>query len=109
MGPPGRSDRAWPERSANPRYARVVDLVFRATIERIEAAPLGSRGAWLDWIVHTRIAEIISGTFTGDRFAFRVHSPSRAGLEVGTTLTVRAAWTGDGYAVDEDQWHGAPR
>jgi hypothetical protein len=50
-----------------------------------------------------------SGDFTGTQFAFRVHSPSRAGLEVGEICTVKAEWTGDGYTVDELQWRGAPR
>jgi hypothetical protein len=82
----------------------VTDLVFRATIEQIECAPLGVRGAFLDWIIRTRVDEVLSGTFTGTHFAFRVHSPSRSGLEVGRALTVTATWTGDGYRVDEHQW-----
>jgi hypothetical protein len=86
----------------------VTDLVFRATVERIDNAPLGIRGAFLDWIVHTRVLEIIAGTFAGDTFAFRVHSPARAGLAVGTTCTVTARWTGSGYTVDENRWRGAP-
>jgi hypothetical protein len=85
-----------------------MDLVFRATIERIENAPVGMRGAFLDWIIHTRVLEVVSGTFDGDQFAFRVHSPSRAGLLVGITCTITATWTGDGYRVDEHQWRGAP-
>jgi hypothetical protein len=85
-----------------------VDLRFRATVERIQNAPLGMRGGFLDWIVHTRVDEVLAGTFDGATFSFRVHSPSRAGLEVGTTCTITARWVGDGYTVDEHQWHGAP-
>jgi len=86
----------------------MTDLVFRATVEHIECAPLGPRGRFLDWIIRTRVLEVISGTFTGEQFAFRVHSPSRAGLEVGITCTITASWVGTGYVVDENQWHGAP-
>lgn len=78
-------------------------LVFRATITAIECAPL--RG--LDWVIRTRVLEVVGGTFEQETFAFRVHSPSRAGLEVGITCTVTAEWTGDGYRVDENQWRGS--
>jgi hypothetical protein len=84
------------------------DLVFRATVESIECSPIGIHGAFLDWIVRTRVEAVVSGDFTGEHFAFRVHSPSRAGLEIGKTCTVHATWTGDGYLVDEHQWRGAP-
>ncbi len=82
-----------------------MDLIFRATIERIECSPDGSQ---LAWIVRTQVVEVLSGTFAGERFAFRVHSPARAGLTDGIALTVHARWTGDGYVVDEEQWRGAP-
>lgn len=94
----------------DPVYDRaVVDLTLRATVEQIENSPLGIRAAFLDWIIHTRVLEVITGDFAGERFAFRVHSPSRAGLEVGTTCTITATWNGSGYVVDENQWRGAPR
>ena len=59
--------------------------------------------------MHTRVLEIVAGEFTGETFAFRIHSPSRSGLEVGITCTIRAEWTDSGYRVDENQWNGAPR
>lgn len=49
------------------------------------------------------------GEFVGQHFAFRVHSPSRAGLKVGVTCMISAKWNGSGYLVDENQWRGAPR
>ena len=82
------------------------DLVFRAHIESIECAPL--RGARLDWIIRTRVEQVIVGTFNHESFEFRVHSPSRAGLNAGMRCTITASWTGDGYVVDEDQFCGAP-
>jgi hypothetical protein len=82
----------------------VIVLVFRAVIEAIDCAPVGIRGAFRDWIVRTRIEHVTSGEFTGTHFEFRVHSPSRSGLEVGQTVTVEAKPTPEGFTVDEDQW-----
>jgi hypothetical protein len=84
------------------------NLVFRAVVESIECAPLGARGGFLDWVVRTRVESVIGGSFDGEHFSFRVHSPSRAGLCAGTRCTVTARWTGDGYFVDENQWHSSP-
>jgi hypothetical protein len=80
------------------------DLVFRAVVEAIECAPLGVCGGFLDWVVRVRVEEVIAGTFDGQHFSFRVHSPSRAGLREGTRCTFTARWTGNGYVVDENQW-----
>ena len=83
------------------------DLTFRAVIESLDIAPLADRRVQLDWVVRTRVLEVIAGEFHGQRFDFRVHSPSRSGLEVGATHTIHATWTGDGYLVDENQWRSA--
>jgi hypothetical protein len=83
------------------------DLTFRAVIESIEVAPLADRRVQKDWVVRTRVLEVTAGEFRGARFDFRVHSPSRSGLEVGATRTIHATWTGDGYLVDDDQWRSA--
>lgn len=85
------------------------DLTVRAVVEQVEGASLGRAGAFLDWIVRTRVLEIIAGDFVSEQFSFRVHSPSRSGLEVGVTCTIHAKWTGSGYCVDEHQWSGTPR
>ena len=61
------------------------------------------------WIVTVDVEKIISGDFSGGQFAFAVHSPSRSGLEVGRSYTVRAAWKGKGYDVDENQWMNGKR
>jgi hypothetical protein len=86
----------------------VKDLVFTAVIEVIECAPLGARGRFLDWVVRTRVEQVIEGDFTGNAFVFRVHSPARSGLELGRRCTVRAIAVEGGYTVDENQWSGAP-
>ena len=85
------------------------DLTFRAIVEEIESAPIGMAGGFLDWVVRTRVLQVIAGDFTHDQFAFRIHSPARSGLAVGVTCTIHAEWTGAGYRVDEDQWSGSPR
>lgn len=82
--------------------------MFRGTVLAIECSPLGLKGAFLDWVIKMKIDSLVEGELAGTHFAFRVHSPSRAGLEVGTTCTVHARWVGNGYRVDENQWNGAP-
>lgn len=86
----------------------MADLVLRVTILAIECSPLGARGRFLDWIVKTKIEQVISGDNRGTHFAFRVHSPSRAGLEVGKGCTLTARAVEGGHTVDENQWSGAP-
>jgi len=51
-----------------------------------------------------KVEEVLDGAPPRATFAFRVHSPSRAGLVVGGTYTVEARWTEDGYLADELQW-----
>jgi hypothetical protein len=82
----------------------VSGVIFRGEILSIDCAPIGIHGAFLDWIVRTKVIELISGTFTETHFAFRVHSPSRSGLEVGCTYTIEAKEVEGGFAVDENQW-----
>ncbi len=84
------------------------DLTFRAVVERVECSPVRGAGRFLDWVVHTRVLGVIAGDFTGEHFAFRIHSPSRSGLEAGVTCTIHAVWTNNSYSVDEDQWMGNP-
>ncbi len=86
----------------------MADLVLRVTILAIDCAPLGASGRFLDWVVKTKVEQVISGDSTGTHFAFRVHSPSRSGLEVGKSCTLTARAIPGGYMVDENQWSGAP-
>jgi hypothetical protein len=80
---------------------RARDLVFVGTVIEIN-----SHGAddLKRWVVAVTVDRIISGDFTGKGFEFAVHSPAKSGLEVGKSYTIRAKWTGKGYAVDERQW-----
>lgn len=81
-----------------PRHLR-----FRGTVTAIDAARAGAPPD-RSWVVTMRVEQILDGAFAGATFAFRVHSPSRAGLVVGGTYLVEAQRTGEGYAVDELQW-----
>lgn len=78
-------------------------MKFRGVVEAIECAPLRPRGG-LDWVIRTRVIEVVEGEFSGATFAFRVHSPSRAGLEIGQTYTIEAEEIDEGFTVDEDQF-----
>lgn len=77
------------------------ELVLEGTIEAV--APAGSGRSRL-WQVTLRVERVLAGRFEGERFAFAVHSPARAGLSVGQRRTVHATPVEGGYAVDELQW-----
>jgi hypothetical protein len=78
-----------------------ADLVFVGVVVAIENAPVGIRGGFLDWIIRTRVERVTTGTFEGEHFAFRIHSPSRAGLAVGTRFTLKARRVPDGFEILE--------
>ena len=77
--------------------------MLEAVVEAIENSPVGIRGVFLDWIIHTRVVRVLEGTFTHPTFAFRVHSPSRALIEKGKTITIRATQVPEGWKVDSPQ------
>ncbi|MFT3775046.1 MAG: hypothetical protein QM820_57595 [Minicystis sp.] len=56
------------------------------------------------WIVTVKVEKVLSGSFSGESFSFRIHSPAKSGLSKGHSYTIEAKWVGDGYAVDELQW-----
>jgi len=78
------------------------DLIFLGTIEKIEISPLEQ--STQNWVVHCRVERVLSGTFPGKTFAFRIHSPAMSGLEKGKTYKVETKLTPDGYTVDQNQW-----
>jgi hypothetical protein len=57
-------------------------------------------------VVTLAVDRVEAGRFDGKAFAFRIHSPSRAGLSVGQTISVKAARVEGGYVVDDTQWRG---
>jgi hypothetical protein len=78
-------------------------LTLEGRVLRVAAAPLS--GATRNWVVTLEVDQVISGRFAGKQFAFRIHSPARAGIVVGKHLVVEASPKHDGYVVDETQWH----
>ena len=82
------------------------ELVFRGRVEEIEISTLPPP-ALKEWVVTFAVDRVEHGEFPGRKFSFRVHSPSRSGLEKGRSYQVRAEWTEDGYTVDEFQWLNA--
>jgi hypothetical protein len=59
-----------------------------------------------NWAVTIRVEKVKVGKFSQPEFTFTVHSPSMAGLEVGGHCMIEAAWTGQGYLVDDTRWMG---
>ena len=80
---------------------RTRDLVFVGTV--IEIDPHGA-DLLKPWIVAVTVDRVVSGDFAGRTFEFAIHSPAKSGLEVGKAYTIKATWTGKGYAVDQHQW-----
>jgi hypothetical protein len=78
------------------------ELVFLGTVQSIESSTLPQSLA--NWVVTFRIDKIESGEFAGKTFSFRIHSPSKSGLENGKQYVVEAIRTDAGYEVDQYQW-----
>lgn len=79
-----------------------ADLVFLGTVESIEVSSLPQSQS--NWIVTFRIERVESGEFGEKTFSFRIHSPSKSGLETGKQYSVEATKTDTGYFVDQYQW-----
>jgi hypothetical protein len=77
-------------------------LVFLGTVEKLEASPLTYSTE--NWIIHCRVDQVLSGDFSRKMFSFRVHSPSKSGLEVGKQYKIEAKRTAEGYTIDQYQW-----
>ncbi len=78
------------------------DLVFLGTVQSIESST--SPQSLANWVVTFRVDRIQSGEFGGKTFSFRIHSPSKSGLETGKQYLVEATRTNTGYTVDQYQW-----
>jgi hypothetical protein len=93
-----------PSPSVSAPAPAIQGLRFLGTIVSIEPAPLPETTK--RWIVTARVDRVLEGSFTGSSFAFRIHSPSRAGLAVGQQREIRAEAVDGGFAADELQWLG---
>lgn len=89
---------------SNQSKMTVDDLVFLGTVEKLDASPMPQSKS--DWVVQCRVDTILAGEFSGKAFSFRIHSPSKSGLEVGKQYKIEAKRTVDGYTVDHYQWTG---
>jgi hypothetical protein len=79
-------------------------LVLMGTVTAISLT-----GKWPSqrrWAVTIRVEKVKVGKFSHPEFTFAVHSPSRAGLEVGGHCTIEANWTGQGYLVNDTRRMG---
>jgi hypothetical protein len=54
-----------------------------------------------NWGVTVQVERVTAGKYTEPTFTFTLHSPARAGLEVGARYTIEATWNGHAYEVDE--------
>lgn len=91
-------------RGQKPSGEATGDLVLRGRVESIEISPLPNSPN--NFVVTTRVLEVVEGSFAGSHFAFRIHSPSKSGIAVGQQLEVRAERAPEGYRVDPKQFFG---
>jgi hypothetical protein len=55
----------------------------------------------LHWCVTIRVEKVKVGKYEKPGFTFAIHSPARAGLQVGNRYTIEATWDGHEYIVKE--------
>jgi hypothetical protein len=79
-------------------------LVLMGTVTAI--SPRAKGPSLRNWAVTIRVEKVKVGKFSHPEFTFAVHSPSRAGLEVGGHCTIEADWTGQGYLVNDTRRMG---
>jgi tRNA/tmRNA/rRNA uracil-C5-methylase (TrmA/RlmC/RlmD family) len=77
-----------------------VTAVDRSEFLLRKAKPPSTR----NWAVTIRVEKVKEGKFSEPKFTFTVHSPARAGLEVGGRCAIEAIWTEQGYIVDDTRW-----
>jgi hypothetical protein len=75
-----------------------ADLVLRGRV--VEIVPRTGSSGQPRWLVTVAVEQVTEGSFSGDRFAFVVHSPVKSGLAQGGVYTFRAKRGADGYTVD---------
>src|SRR5262245_595921 len=88
--------------SACVRVAKQGDLIYKGTVTKIEIADTGN--PLRQWVVTTRVDQVVCGSFSGARFQFAIHSPAQSGLRVGKQYRIVATSVPDGYVVDPTQW-----
>src|SRR5215510_734707 len=76
--------------SAEPPSEKLALMGTVTAISQVSAKLTSMR----NWAVTIRVEKVKVGKFSQPEFTFTVHSPSRAGLEVGVRCTIEADWTG---------------
>jgi hypothetical protein len=74
-------------------------FVYLGTVMKLEQHDDGDY-----FIVDTRVDKVLQGSFSGRQFQFAINYPANLGIYIGKQYTIRAAWIGTGYDVDEQQW-----
>jgi hypothetical protein len=90
---------AWPTARAD-EMAQSKTLVLTGTVAslyRVDTSPSSTK----NWSVSLHVEKVKKGRYSEPTFTFRVHSPARAGLKLGSRYTIDAAWTGQEYEVSE--------
>lgn len=90
------------KRSPGAAAGQNMDLVYMGKVRDIRPSPLPQ--SRLNYVVTTTVEKVLSGPTPGKTFSFRIHSPARAGLQIGRVYRIQAAWIPQGYRVDETQW-----
>ena len=67
------------------------------SISQIDAPPPSLNS----WEVYFHVEKVKKGKYSDPTITFRIHSPARAGLQLGGRYTIEAAWTGQEYEVSE--------
>jgi hypothetical protein len=80
--------------------SRVEDVVLVGTITDVvqrdhEATEMEG------WSITVAVDRVLSGRFSGPTLTFAIHSPGRAGLNVGKSCTIKARRTDKGYVAVE--------
>lgn len=78
------------------------ELIFRGTVVRIEQGV--TPDPLKNFVITARVDKVLSGSFSGKRFQFAVHSPAQSRIDLGRQYKIRAIRTKTGYTVDELQW-----
>ena len=89
----------WPMAGAA-ETARSKKLLLTGTvgsISQIDAPPPSLK----NWEVSFHVEKVKKGKYSDPTITFRIHSPARAGLQLGGRYTIEAAWTGQEYEVSE--------
>jgi hypothetical protein len=90
-------DLPWP--SSRSLYQKIAagDLVFLGRVTSIVLSPLERSDD--NFIIKTKVLQVVKGEFSGRHFSFRIHSPALSGVEMDKEIWLAARRTPDGYLM----------